>query len=317
MSSASVIRGLLFHNMTLKISSLVLATVLWLHATTLHTYEEELAVDLQVSGIADSLVVVSPLPDKAHVSFRGKGDQLWWLFLRKPYIELSAEGVGPGTKELPIYPDHVSLPAVLDVQVTNIGSPRSVKLNMDRRVRKTVPVIVSTVGLPSKEVVRVDDRIAVDPAHVTLEGPAQNVDSLDIVPSEPLDLTGAKGPVARTLRLQLPDNPLIKASTDAVTARVQFERQIDRVYDVTVNPSSPLPVDWVLAPPQVRVHLWALSSLEDSLSALDVSSLLVGVIVPRTPTDSLRLDVTMHKPAWARQCSIDPPQVLLRQAGSP
>jgi hypothetical protein len=317
MSSVDRLRHLLLDNLTLKISSLALATILWVHATTLHTYDEVLAVKLEVSGIPDSMVTLSPLPDRVQVAFRGKGDQLWWLYARQPRVVVAVEGLQPGPTLLSLFPSNVHVPSGLDVQVTDVVAPRTIQLDVDMMTRKTVPILVETAGLPAPGFVRVTENIDVDPPHVTLEGPLSVIEDVDRVRTEPLDVANAKGMVSRRVRLSLPSGPRLSASLEAVTAQVRFERLVRRSVDVRPERNRPLREGWGLVPEQVRMHLWAPSSLEDSLLALDPAVLHPVVIIPRNPRDSTMLDVSVENPQWVRQCTIDPPRVMLRRIAAP
>ncbi len=314
MSRLRELRGLFLRNLTLKISSLVLATILWFHATTLRTYDEIQGVRFSLLGLADSLVILSPIPDRAEVAFRGKGDQLWWLFVRRPRIVIEGSGLHLGTTVLELSPRDVHVPVGLDVQVTEVVSPRTVRLEIDRMRRTTVPIVVETLGLPAPGFVRVTSLVEVDPAYVTLEGPASVIDDIDRVRTEPLDITNAKGVVSRRLRLILPEAPRLRANVEVVTAQVGFERLIHHTFEVPVGNDRPLREGWVLDPALVRLHLWAPSSMEDSLRALPGKGLAPEVRIPKVPRDSTTLEVFLAAPSWVRQWTAEPPRGLVRRA---
>lgn len=316
MSSVSRLRSFLCRNTTLKISSLALATLLWMHASTLHTYEDVLSVRLSVSGIPDSMVTLSPLPDRARVAFRGKGDQLLWLSLRPPRVVVALDDPRQGVTMVPLYPTNVRVPGGLDIQVVDVVTPRTLRIELDVLKRKTVPIVVETSGLPAAGYVRVSKDIDVDPPHVTLEAPSSVIDDLDRVRSEPLDVTNAKGLVSRRVRLILPNESLLSASTEAAAARVQFERLVRHSLIAEPRPDRAVPAGWVLEPSTVHVHLWAPVSLEDSLQSLSSERLGLSVALPRALRDSTALDIVVLPPGWARQCTVEPLQVVLHRRHS-
>lgn len=316
MSSAKGLRGLLVNNLTLKVSSLVLASILWFHATTLQTYEEVLTVRLEVQGLPDTLVLLTPPPDRAQVAFRGKGDQLWWLFVRQPRIVLSGEELQPGQSMIALYPSNVQLPGGLDVQVVDIVAPRTLQLQVDRLRRKTVPVVVETTGLPAPGFVRVTDEFESDPPHVTLEGPWSVIEDLHQVRTEPLDVSNAKGDVSRKVRLDLPVSPRLSASAEVVNVRARFERLVHRVLRVQPGYVSPPRQGWHVEPDTVRIHLWAPASLEDSLRSLAADRVRPLVNVPRAARDSTMLDLALRPPPWLKQWDMDPSRVMLLRSAS-
>jgi YbbR domain-containing protein len=301
------LRRLLLENLTLKISSLFFGIILWLHATTLQTYDQELSIPIEINGLGDSLVVISDPPKKARVMFRGKGDQLWWLYLRKPFVLIQLEHARPGFVDVVFHQGRVHVPSGLDVQVADVVYPRTLQLEIDSWKRKTLPIIVETQGLPAPEYVRVDDHVDIRPRFVTVEAPASYLDNMERVHTKPLDISGATQTVSKKLKLMLPENePLVRASADAVVATVRLEKLIRRTVRVASRELGALPTSWQLEPDEVRVHLWAPESFSESLAALEQKGLMVTLTPPPALEDSARFDVRPSPPSWVRQCTWEP-----------
>ena len=310
--SKARIRRLLLENLALKISSLFFGIILWLHATTLQTYDQELSVPLEINGLGDSLVVISNPPKKARVIFRGKGDQLWWLYVRKPLVLVQLENAEPGIVNVVFHQGRVHIPAGLDVQVADVVYPRTLQLEIDSWKRKTVPILVETKGLPAPEFVRVDDKVDIRPRFVTIEAPASYLDNVDRVHAAPLDISGATHTVTRKLKLTLPtDDPLIRSSADAVTATVRLERLVRRTVEVPAHQLQAVPPTWRFEPTAINVHLWAPESFSDSLDALVEKGLTVSLTTPPVLEDSVRFEVRPSPPSWVRQCTWEPAFLLL------
>jgi YbbR domain-containing protein len=309
------LRRLLLENITLKVSSLFFGIILWLHATTLQTYDQEFSVPLEINGLGDSLVVISDPPEKARVMFRGKGDQLWWLYVRKPHVLVQLENVEPGVVDVVVHPGRVHAPIGLDVQVADVVYPRMLQLEIDSWKRKTLPILVETEGLPAPEYVRVDDQVDIRPQFVTIEAPASYLDNMDRVHTAPLDISGATHTVSKKLKLMLPsDDPLIRSSADAVVATVRLEKLVRRTIRVDSQELHTVPATWRLEPAGINVHLWAPESFSDSLDALGQAGLTASLINPSVLEDSARFEVRLSPPSWVRQCTWEPAFLFLTPA---
>lgn len=298
--------------MTLKISALFLGLILWLHATSLQIYEQELSIPLRLTGLSDSLVVVSPVPSRAQVAFRGKGDQIWWLYLRKTKAVVSLEGVEMGGSTLEIPPGAVHIPSGVKMQGVSVIFPRRFRVEVDRLKRKTIPILVKTAGLPAPGYVRVDDEITIEPEYVTVEGPAALLDDLDRVHADPLDISGAKGIVSKELPLKLPDSQHLRASTEIVRAKARIEKLYRRTFHVFPEFDEELPDGWEVVPSSVVVHFLAPKSVKDSLDLVDQAALDLRVLLPARLEDSLFVPVSLSPPTWVTQCIMTPEQLLLR-----
>ena len=301
-------------NLLLKVAALFLATVLWLHATNQQIYDQVLSVALQLEGIPDSLVLVSAVPRKVRVSFRAKGDQILWLSLRKPRAVLSLEDPVVGVNAVELDERIVDIPTGIDILGVDIISPRQLRIQLDNLIQKTLPIQARTSGMPAPGYVRVGDELSLTPRSVTLEGPLGVLDTVDGIQAEPLDISGAKGPVTKELDLLIPRSPYIEVSTRTVRVEARIEKLIRKTIVVTPVLGGVLPEGWILEPSSLSVHLLAPESFKDSLDRIEAAGLLVGVTLPRVHTDSTRIPVSFTPPIWAQQCLLSPEEVLLTKS---
>ena len=307
----------MLQNLTLKVTSLFLGIILWLHATTLQTYDQELSIPLRIADLGDSLVIVSKLPKKVRVLFRGKGDQLWWLFVRKASAVIQLEDAHPGITEAILHSGTIHIPSGLDIQVAEVLYPRRLRLELDTWKRKTVPVLVETEGLPAPQYVRIDELVEVSPRLITVEAPSSFLDNLDRIHAEPLDISGAKKTVSRKVRLKLPDqNSLVKYSAEAVTATARLEKLIRRTLRIEPEVAGSIPPGWKVTPRLIEVHLFARESLSDSLNQLNSSRLNLVINPPVSFEDSVTIRVSPSPPPWIRQCTWEPEYIVIVPADS-
>jgi len=92
----SLVRGLLFDNLGLKLVALLLAVVVYLHVYTERPFTALISFTLQLDGIADTLSLSGPVPPAVQAELRGTGKQLIRLRLTEPRLKISLDGVGPG-----------------------------------------------------------------------------------------------------------------------------------------------------------------------------------------------------------------------------
>jgi len=313
----SFLSRFILQNLTLKVTSLFLAIILWLHATTLQTYDHELSIPLRITDLGDSLVIVSKPPQKVRVLFRGKGDQLWWLFVRKASAVVKLKDAHPGITEVILHSGTIHVPSGLDIQVADVLYPRKLRLELDTWKRKTIPVLVETEGLPAPEYVRVDELVEVSPRLITVEAPSSFLDNLDRVHAEPLDISGATETVSKKVRLRLPDpNSLVKYSAEAVTATARLEKLVRRTLRIEPEVDGSIPPGWDVTPRLVEVHLFAPESLSDSLNQLSGSRLSLMINPPSSLEDSVTVRVSASPPPWIRQCTWEPEYIAIVPADS-
>jgi YbbR domain-containing protein len=176
----SVLRGLLFDNLGLKLVALLLSVLVYLNVYTDRPATQIVSFPLQVVDLPDSLSVAGSIPAAVQVELRGTGKQLIRLRITEPPLKLSLAGIGVGHYERALTPADLPLPTTYEIEVDRIVSPRTVDLDIDRRLHKVIPVAARIEGVPSNGVFW-SGAIAADPAAVEISGPSRTVAKLDSV----------------------------------------------------------------------------------------------------------------------------------------
>lgn len=128
------------------------------------------------------------------------------------YIDLSKTKKGESIYY--ITRDDIKLPRAIDV--INI-SPSSVKVIAEETVTKTVRVRPVVVGEPEKGYFVKSVEVA--PQTLVIEGPRSEVGKINILRTEPLDITGLNETVTQDMRLDLTSSN-IRAKTADISVRV-------------------------------------------------------------------------------------------------
>jgi hypothetical protein len=174
------------HDLGLKIMALLLAVFLWVVVS--ERREVEMTVDLPIkyTGMPADLIFTAEPPKTARALIEGKGKFLRWR-LKGVYLDVNmsaategvfAQGIGEGMAEIP---------AGSGTKVLEVIEPKAVRLELDKRVTREIPVAVRVKGeIP-------DDKIMIGkikraPAEVVVDGGEKIVKSIDSLRTEPVDL---------------------------------------------------------------------------------------------------------------------------------
>jgi len=310
-STSVRLKNLLLNNLSLKIGAVLIAVVLWLHATNIHVYEQIFTVPIDLKGLSDSLVITTRVPEKARITFRGKGDQLLWLSFRKPRVTVMLDEVQFGVNTIELHGVDVDLPGGVEVIGIDILTPRNLRFSIDRLQRKAIPIRAHTEGLPAPGYIRVGNELELSPAEVTVEGPADMIQDLEYLQSEPLDIENAKDTVSKDLRIRIPDAVGFSVSTRQVRVTAPIEKLLRKTMEIRIPLADSLPEGWKLHESMLSVHILARYGMRDSLERLESDDLLTKVEIPKNPPDTLRIPVPINPPSWVQQCLIRPDSLLI------
>lgn len=211
-------KKLLFENLGLKITAVLLSILLWIFATSRGLSEIALDVPLEFKNIPPGLEMMNQ--SVKAVSLNIKGPERIIRNIRpsdmRVSIDLSKAKKGEGL--YPINKNNVELPGA--VTVTNI-TPPNVKVFLEESIIKTVWIRPIIVGFPEKSFYV--KSISVLPQTVEIEGARSEVKKVDKIKTEPLDLTGFKETFTQNVKLDV-TGMNIKTKTKDVMVKVVIVR---------------------------------------------------------------------------------------------
>ncbi len=197
----SLVRGLLFDNLGLKLVALLLAVVVYLHVYTERPFTALISFTLQLDGLADSLSLSGPVPPAVQAELRGTGKQLIRLRLTEPRLKISLDGVAPGRFERTVSVEDLPLLASDRLEVERMVGPRMIDLQIERKVRRRIPAAARVEGSPAAGFVW-QDRPIVEPSTVMVQGPERTVARLDSIRLDPVRIEGRRDTVRFQVRPQ-------------------------------------------------------------------------------------------------------------------
>ncbi len=254
----------LLRNWHLKVLALCLAFAVWVAVTgegrVLQVYEVPLDIVLR----SDHVLKV-PSPATATVSLRGPESRVRRLDPRSMVLRADLRDATPGPRSVPLSAESLQgLPA--DMEVADV-EPSRLQLEIDRRMRKTIPLTPSFEGAPPRGYSFYGARV--EPDVVVIEGPESVVGGIEKLRTDPIRLEGRTAPFAVPVGAVLEHPGVRLHETGPLEVEVQVDvsplrRSFDEVPvalegdssgEATIRPSSVRVV--VAAPPALLARIGA------------------------------------------------------------
>jgi YbbR domain-containing protein len=198
-------------NPWLKVASLLLATALWFFVVSQGHSLIEVDVPIGFKNIPSHLEILNG-PKKASITVKGQERLLKKLRQEDIRISIDLSGVEKGNRFFPLSADNVTLPNTLSM--TDI-SPQTVKLRLEERVTKRVPVRTIIVGSPAQGFAI--KKVEVTPGMIEIKGTESEIAKIYSVKTEPINITGITGNLKSRAFLDVND---IKVNVPEVAVKI-------------------------------------------------------------------------------------------------
>lgn len=192
MRSESFIRAVTA-NVGLKIVALLFAIFLWFYVTAQIEGTETIEVPLEIVNMPESLVVVNDVPRTVEVTMRGaRSDLLKARLFGKTRLTVDLAGAQGRHLSVPLSKGMISLPEGVRQEDVSIRSPRSLSIELEARVSRSLPVEAVFRGTLPAGMMLVG-RPAITPERVIARGPAGAMSALAAARTDPIELGGRRG----------------------------------------------------------------------------------------------------------------------------
>jgi YbbR domain-containing protein len=158
------------HNLALKIFSLILAVVCWYVVRGEEERVRDFAVPLEYTNLPPSLDLSGKVIDTVAVRLRAPEPVLRTITEDRLSARIDLSRAPLGEQYIPLTPAMIEVPGGARVDQVN---PDLVRVRIDRRTRREVPVIAEFSGAPPPGYEEI--KHVIDPPAVTIEGPANEV----------------------------------------------------------------------------------------------------------------------------------------------
>jgi YbbR domain-containing protein len=221
------IKRYVFHNFTLKVSSLLLAGGIWF---MIYPDEEPAEVALRApivfQHMPTQLEISSETIPEAQIRVRGPERVIRRLQANEVHAEIDLAGAKAGERTFDLTSQQVRHPRdVIVVQVV----PSQLHLAFDTRLTRQVEIHPRVTGIfaDGEQIVKAD----ADPQRITITGPKGHVEKVEAATTDPVDATGTRGSAVFTTNVYVPD-PLVQVVEPTSTIRVTVT-----VQKITTAPS--------------------------------------------------------------------------------
>ncbi|MEW6003062.1 MAG: CdaR family protein [Nitrospirota bacterium] len=207
-------RKVFLENLSLKIVAILLSLVLWFFATSRGQSEISLDVPLEFKNVPSGLEIVNNTVKSVRLNIKGQERLIKNIKAEniRVYIDLSKAKKGEGIYY--INKDNIKLPYT--VNVTNIN-PTYVKVLTEETITKTVKVKPVIVGTPERGFYL--KAVEVVPQTVIIEGVQSVIKKINVIRTEPFDVTESNETLTQDLKLDLAGKN-IRTDVDVVRVKV-------------------------------------------------------------------------------------------------
>ena len=185
MNTGEFFHRYVFHNIGLKITSLLLATGLWVAVSSEPPSETAVNVGIVFRNMPDDLEISSESIPSAQIRARGPERVVRRLQPGDVHLEIDLTAMKPGERTFDLTANQITLPDKLQpVEIV----PSQIHLVFDRRVTKTVPVQPRVIGtFPAGYSIA---SVESNPDKVEIVGPMKSIDAVDSAITDPIDVSG-------------------------------------------------------------------------------------------------------------------------------
>jgi YbbR domain-containing protein len=205
-------KKLVFENLGLKVSAVLLATCLWLFVTSRGQSEISLDVPLQFQNVPAGLGMVNDNAKTVIVTVKGQERLMRNLKASdiRVIVDLSKAKRGEGV--YPIDRENIRLPFAMTV--TNI-TPPTCRVRLEEVVSKKVTVRPAIIGSPGKGYYV--ETVRVNPSRITISGLRSEVKKVKELDTELFDIAGLTSTTTRELDVEM---SWVNVKTDTAAVKV-------------------------------------------------------------------------------------------------
>jgi diadenylate cyclase len=200
------LREYVFHNFFLKLTSLLLAVLLWWAVARDPRVEIALTVPIEFHNMPGELEISSEKVPQAEIRVRGPARVVRELSSADIHPVLDLQGAGIGEKTFDLTQREIRLDH--DLEVVQVV-PAQFRVSLDRRTSREVEVHPRVIGTFASGF-RILETIT-DPKKITIIGPDKRVNSIESAITDTVDATGVMGRATFTTNAYIAD-PLVRVA---------------------------------------------------------------------------------------------------------
>jgi len=214
---------------------MLLAFLLWFMVKMNRTYEYSIDVPIEFANLDQDKIFKYRSDQTARVEFLGKGMDLLRLRFFKIYYQVDLSGAPRYVEFNP--PDHleyVNFPRELAVSVKSILRPRTLTVELDRKMQKKLPVEVGYTMVEPPGRILVD--VVSEPESVLVTGPAEMFAKINQIETENKSFEEPQKPFTEVFKIHESEEYFAEYSPAEVNVTFDLQRLAEKeVLDVPVT----------------------------------------------------------------------------------
>jgi YbbR domain-containing protein len=260
------IRDVLLENWGLKLTSILLALVLWLFVRGDPGAERVITVPLEVR-IPSAMEITSERPTSVDVTVRGAATNTWFG-QSVPTCSIDLQSADEGEHSVLLTPRNVRIPGASGLEVIKIN-PARIVLTLERTISREVTILIATRGEP---VTGFDVyKKSSNPSSVIVTGPRSHIERIREVNTESISLVGQKQSMRVFANLNVRDNLVRTIPVGPIEVNIEVGVQRRTITIARV----PIQIDdnaYIAVPGRVSVELLVPVTYKGDLSAEDINA---------------------------------------------
>lgn len=261
------------NNFGAKVLAVAVALLVWFNASGQEEVSRVRTVPLLLEGLSDSLALAGPVPATADIRVTATRRQLVALGFQRIAVVADLTGFAAGRPRIALSGDHVRGAGDLDPGRITVLTPSLLDLVIEPLASRRLQVSLTTAGaLPANVLL---EELAIDPAWVTVRGPASVMERIQHVATKTLELARIRETTTREVELDC-DPRAFACVPDRVTVTLRVSARAERIL-ANVPPTVLLDseeLDAEVEPDAVSLTVEGPESVLDTLSSGDVSVLV-------------------------------------------
>lgn len=240
-----------FRNWPLKLLALCIASALWYGIVAEDRVDMILTMPLELRNLPADMIIANQYQKELEVAARGPKRLLREIQQRRIPRPVNLSEAKPGPFVVRNTPESLTLPRGVIVQSVQ---PANVTLVVDELASRAIPLVARTRGRPAQG--RSLDRITLEPASITINGPKSLISRVQAIDTAPIDLEGLEASAVIQVGLA-PNEDLRRLIGDAVVRADVFLKEgflrliVERV---PVHPREPA-AHVLITPAEVSVEI--------------------------------------------------------------
>jgi YbbR domain-containing protein len=163
--------------------TLLLAFLLWFMVKMNKHYEYNINIPVIFENLDQDKIFKYSYKDEVNVEFLGKGMDLLRLNFYHVYYRIDLSGAPRYLEfDLSEHPEYVTFPRELDISVKSILRPRTLVVELDRKMQRKLPVEVDYTLTEPPGMILVN--VTTEPESVLVTGPAQMFNKIHTISTE-------------------------------------------------------------------------------------------------------------------------------------